>query len=311
LTKTKYTYGPVPSRRLGRSLGVSIIPPKTCSYSCVYCQLGRTDHLQTKRESFFDPEEILRGIASNSASQIDYVTFAGDGEPTLSLDLGWLIRRSKEAMRCPVAVITNGSLLWQKEVRKELIEADVVLPSLDAGNESLFRTINRPYGALKFNEIIKGMVDFRHEYKGQIWLEVMLLQDINDNTSALDNFDWFISQINPDRIYITTPIRPPAEPWVKVPTPEAIIRAQEVIGNSTAIREIENGEFGLGASDNAEEAILEICSRHPLRIEQAIDIEKGFPESGILDKMMLDGRLLEVTYNSSVYLLPAKFVRGK
>ena len=172
----RFIYGPVPSRRLGRSLGVSPIPRKTCTYSCVYCHLGPTTRLTVARESFFPKDEIYDEIASAlPEADADYVTFSGDGEPTLCKDLGWLIRRCKADFDTPVAVITNGSLLSLPEVREELREADLVMPSLDAGSAGVFRQINRPERSLEFDTVIEGLVAFRNEYPGLIWLEVMLV----------------------------------------------------------------------------------------------------------------------------------------
>ncbi len=310
--KPAYTYGPVPSRRLGRSLGVSVIPPKTCTFSCVYCQLGRTDHLRIKRKSFFDKEAVLAEIKEQaSATAVDYITFAGDGEPTLSSDLGWLIRESRKLSNVPVAVITNGSLLGREDVRGDLAEADVVLPSLDAGSERVFKAINRPHGTITFDAMVRGIIDFRREYTGQIWLEVMLVAGLNDNDEALGDISRMTEQMKPDRIYLTTPIRPPTESWVKPPPPRVIVKAQEIFGRAVAVDKNETGNFSLELFEQAEEAILEIGSRHPLRREQAIQIEEHFHRDGIVDTMIRERRLVEVLYNSNTYLLPAHFIGGK
>jgi len=305
-----YTYGPVPSRRFGRSLGVSLIPPKTCSYSCVYCQLGRTDHLRTQRKAFFDREAVLAAIREHAAGdEFDYTTFVGDGEPTLSKNLGWLIQESKRATARPVAVITNGSLLYQDEVREELLEADVVVPSLDAGNATLFKAVNRPHGSLDFADMVHGLIEFRREYKHQIWVEVMLVRNLNDSDEALYEIADLLEEIAPDKIFIMTPIRPPAENWVRPPIPRQIIRAHEILEKSVAITENETGELGLSAFKEADEAILEIGSRHPLRLEQALQIEEYFNGRGLIDGMIRNKILVKVSYNSSVYLLPSRFIR--
>ncbi len=306
-----YTYGPVPSRRLGRSLGVSPIPPKTCTYSCVYCQLGRTNHLRVSRESFFPKEEILTEIGEQlENSDVDFITFVGDGEPTLCSDIGWLIRECKERYHKPTAVITNGSLLFQSDVRQELLAADVVLPSLDVGSEQLFRLINRPHGRIRFEVMLQGLIDFHKEYSGELWLEVMLVAGINDTEEALQDIRKAVEQISPKRLYIVTPIRPPAETWVYPPSPERILRAQEILGHAETISLHESGDFGLASFPGAREAILEIGSRHPLRLQQALDIEVCFSEPGTVDAMLKDKRLLKVKYEDSEYLLPAHFVRS-
>lgn len=307
-----YVYGPVPSRRLGRSLGVSPIPPKTCSYTCVYCQLGRTTHLQIKRESFFPKEDILAEIISSAPEgKADFVTFVGDGEPTLNKDLGWLIQQTKEKLHLPVAVITNGSLLFQEDVREDLCKADVVIPTLDAGNEKIFRAVNRPHRSIDFDTMLLGQIDFRREYSGQLWIEVMLVKDLNDTEKELQSIKHAIDMINPDRVYILTPIRPPAEHWVEPSSAETILKAQGIIGESVSVAELETGQFGLGEFSDARQAILEIGSRHPLRGEQAAEIEIAFSDAGIVRQMLDAKELVRVDYNGEEYLLPGYFVMGK
>lgn len=307
-----YTYGPVPSRRLGRSLGVSPIPPKTCSYSCVYCQLGRTRHLQIERESFYPKEDIFSEIRKTARlSNPDYITFVGDGEPTLCQDLGWLIDRSKNELKFPVAVITNGSLLSFRDVRRDLLHADVVLPSLDAGNQESFRRINRPHRALKFDDLLCGLRDFRREFTGRIWLEIMLVNGMNDSDDELLDIKNAVDMIQPDRIYVVTPVRPPAEPWVEPPSPKNILKAQGILGDAVPLTDLESGDFGLGEFPDARRAILEIGARHPLRQDQAEEIERAFSSGDIIKEMIKEGELLEVEYNKVSYVLPGHFVRGK
>jgi len=306
-----YTYGPVPSRRLGRSLGVSPIPPKTCSYSCVYCQLGRTNHKQITRESFYQKEDILAQIAQlMEVSSPDYITFVGDGEPTLCKDLGWLIGQCKEKWTIPVAVITNGSLLFLEDVRHDLKKADVVLPTLDAGNEKTFKTINRPHGHIKYDAMLQGLVDFRSGYYGQIWLEVMLVKGLNDTEDELLNIRQAVDMIQPDRVYVVIPIRPPAESWVKPPDPVTILKAQQILGEAIPLTGLESGQFGLQEFSDARQAIMGIASRHPLRREQAADIEKTFSAPEMVKQMLRDKEIVEVEYNGNKYLLPGYFIRG-
>lgn len=305
-----YAYGPVPSRRLGSSLGVSPIPPKTCSYSCVYCQLGRTTRMQIKRESFYPKERIFKDITKIvDESNPDYITFVGDGEPTLCKDLGWLIHKCKKSWDIPVAVITNGSLFFMEDVRQDLMEADVVLPTLDAGCEELFRRINRPHPEISFERMLQGQLDFRHEYSGEIWMEVMLVSGLNDTTEALDDIKKTLNDIKPDRIYINVPIRPPAESWVKIPKPDRILAAQHILGETVSITGYESGSFNVEEFKDARSAILEITSRHPLRESQAREIEKKFGEE-VVDSMIENSELIRVNYEGKTYLLPKQFVRG-
>ena len=308
----KFTYGPVPSRRLGRSLGVSPIPAKTCSYTCIYCQLGRTTDLTSTRHSFYPREDILAEVLHRGKDSVfDYVTFVGDGEPTLNKDLGWLIKGTKEQLEVRTTVITNGSLLFREDVRSDLKHADVVMPTLDAGNEKTFRAVNRPHRSIRFDTMLQGLIDFRHEYSGQIWLEVMLVKDVNDSEKELQSIVKAVDIIAPDRVYVVTPIRPPAESWVEPPEPETILMAQELIGKAIPIVSRESGQFGLGEFSDAREAIMEIGSRHPLRQDQATEIEGVFGVSGEVDQMLRDGRLIRTAYGGTTYLLPEHFIRGQ
>jgi len=305
-----YAYGPVPSRRLGRSLGVSPIPRKTCSYNCIYCQLGQTNKLQVKRESFYPKENILSDIGKvMNFANADHITFVGDGEPTLCKDLGWLIKSCKNKWQIPVAVITNGSLFFMEDVRQDLKSSDVVLPTLDAGSEEVYRTLNRPHGSIGFEEMLQGQVDFRKEYPGKIWLEVMLVKGVNDSDESLLEIKDAIEQVKPDRIYISVPIRPPAKPGVRPPEPERIMRTHEILGTSLDLTDRESGEFGLDNFPDLRTTIIEICSRHPLREEQARDIEGKFPGAESIDTMLSDGSLGRVEYQNVSYLLPSNFIR--
>ncbi len=305
-----YAYGPVPSRRLGRSLGVSPIPHKTCSYNCIYCQLGQTGKLQVKRESFYPKEDILSDIEKvMNYANADHITFVGDGEPTLCNDLGWLIKSCKNKWQIPVAVITNGSLFFMEDVRQDLKSSDVVLPTLDAGSEEVYRTLNRPHASIGFEEMLRGQVDFRKEYPGKIWLEVMLVKGVNDSDGSLMEIKDAIEQVKPDRIYISVPIRPPAKPGVRPPEPERIMRAHEILGTSLDLTDRESGEFGLDNFPDLRTTIIEICSRHPLREEQARDIEARFSGAESIDTMLSDGSLVRVEYQNVSYLLPANFIR--
>jgi wyosine [tRNA(Phe)-imidazoG37] synthetase (radical SAM superfamily) len=305
-----YAYGPVPSRRLGRSLGVSPIPPKTCSYNCIYCQLGQTGRVQVRRESFYPKENILCDIENLvNSTNLDYITFVGDGEPTLCKDLGWLIGKCKEQWQVPVAVITNGSLFFMEDVRLDLKSSDVVLPTLDAGSEDVYKTVNRPHGSIGFGEMLQGQVDFRKEYSGKIWLEVMLVKGVNDSDESLMEIKDAIEQVKPERIYISVPIRPPAKPGVRPPGPGRIIRAHEIFGTALDLTDYESGEFGLDNFPDLRTTIIEICSRHPLREEQARDIEGRFSGMESIDTMLSDGSLVRVEYQNVSYLLPANFIR--
>jgi wyosine [tRNA(Phe)-imidazoG37] synthetase (radical SAM superfamily) len=213
----RFVYGPVASRRLGFSLGVDIIPFKSCTLDCTYCQLGSTGRTTVRRRRWFPPEEILAQIkaAIDSGQKIDVITFSGSGEPTLSRDLGRLIRAVKRMTRIPVAVLTNGTLLVRQDVRRELAAADIVVPSLDAVPAALFRRVNRPHLSLDNRRIIDGLARFRREYKGEIRLEIMLVKGLNDSPAHIEALAAAVARIRPDRIELNTVVRPPADALAK------------------------------------------------------------------------------------------------
>lgn len=254
----RYVYGPVPSRRLGRALGVSPIPFKTCNYSCVYCQLGRTRRYGHVRREFFPPQEVLaevRQALALHARDVDYVTYVGEGEPTLAASLGWLIEQTRGLSSLPVAVITNGSLVGIEEVRRERPAAQVVMPSLDAADPATFRRIDRPSRGLEVAEVIEGLVEFRRGYRGRLWLEVMLVHGVNDGEEVLTLLRQAIDRIRPDRVYVNVPIRPPAETWVRSPEPERLVRAHALLGEVVFIDRPESGAFGTSGFGSPLEAV--------------------------------------------------------
>lgn len=209
----RYIYGPVPSWRLGRSLGVDIVPFKTCSFNCIYCETGRTTNLTLERKEYVPLTSVIQELKTflSQGKNADYITFSGSGEPTLNSRIGEMISAVKKLTDIPVAVVTNSSLLSRKEVRRELREADVVLPSLDVVSQSLFASLNRPHPSLRIEEIIKGLIEFRKEFKNKIWLEVLLVKGINDNPEEMQKLAEVIEKIGPDKVQLNTVLRPPAE----------------------------------------------------------------------------------------------------
>jgi wyosine [tRNA(Phe)-imidazoG37] synthetase (radical SAM superfamily) len=205
-----HLFGPVPSRRLGRSLGVDLIPPKTCPYDCIYCEVGPTTH-QTRRRFSYRTQAIIAELAEYLKGPApDVITLAGSGEPTLNLGLGRIIEAIKEMTRIPVAVLTNGALLYLPEVRRELAPADIILPSLDAAREETYRAINRPLPELTLESLLEGLASLRREYRGQIWLEVMLLKGFNDTEVELTQLRRALAPIAPDKVQLNTAVRPAA-----------------------------------------------------------------------------------------------------
>ena len=278
----KYVFGPVPSRRLGQSLGIDTIPLKTCNWNCVYCQLGRTRPLVNERKEYYPSEEILtevrEALVAHQPGEIDWVTFVGSGEPLLHTSMGWLIRQVKGMTNLPVAVITNGSLLYLPGVRQELAAADAVLPTLDAGTAELYRKINRPHPEISFKRLIEGLVAFRKEYLGKLWVEVMLVKGLNDTEAALKEIAAALKNIQPDEVHILQPTRPPVETWVQPPDEEGLLRARAILGNIARVIHPASGSFDLSGAESLVDAVVGIITRHPMSEDELVQtLERWSP----------------------------------
>jgi wyosine [tRNA(Phe)-imidazoG37] synthetase (radical SAM superfamily) len=204
----------VPSRRLGLSCGIDIVPLKICTMDCIYCQLGKTAQTTIERKDYIPIEPVLAELKEALAEglEADYITIAGSGEPTLNSRLGELIDGIKKLTNIPIAILTNGTLLSRAEVRADCSKADVVMPSLDAGDEQTFQRINRPYHVISVEKLISGLCAFRKEFSGQIWLEVFFVEGINTGTEQIARIKEAIKLINPDRVHLNTAVRPTADP---------------------------------------------------------------------------------------------------
>jgi wyosine [tRNA(Phe)-imidazoG37] synthetase (radical SAM superfamily) len=267
-----HVYGPVPSRRLGRSLGIDTTPLKTCNWNCVYCQLGRSTPVVNERQSYVDPTEILdeleRTLQSHESDDIDWITFVASGETTLNDRLGFLIERVKAMTDIPVAVITNGTLLWRPEVRRELLAADAVLPTLDAGSSELYRRINRPHPELTFERHLEGLIAFRREFSGKLWIEVMLIAGMNDSEDALLDLRRCLDRIGPDAVHLLAPTRAPVEPWVEATDDEGWMRATAILGGIATVVPPIDIETALGDAPSVVDAVIDILTRHPMSEDQ-------------------------------------------
>ncbi len=303
-----YIYGPVPSRRLGNSLGIDPILSKTCNYQCIYCQLGKTTNFTNKRMNYCPKEEIIteleRAIELHEKT-IDYITFVGSGEPTLYKDLKDLLLKVKEISKKPVCVITNGSLLDQKEVRDALMISDIVLPSLDAGDKKSFIKINRPHPSLQFKKIIQGFKSFNKIFTGKFWIEVMLIRGINDSKKELLKIKEKIDLISPDRIDINVPIRPPMEEWVKIPEKSTLSLLNEIFIDYSNINFPEEGKFSIYSSD-FEKELISILQRHPMRQEQIIETftSKSLNKNMIishLKQLKFQRKIKDIYYNNRIF----------
>jgi wyosine [tRNA(Phe)-imidazoG37] synthetase (radical SAM superfamily) len=270
----KYIFGPVPSRRLGRSLGIDLVPYKNCTFDCIYCDLGGTTRKTISRQSYVSPKEIqgeLELCLSVLEKKPDYITLSGSGETTLNNRIREIIQRIKEITSTPVAVLTNSSLLSLDEVRRDLSEADIVLPSLDAITPALFEYINRPHASLSIEGIISGLIQFRKQYRGQIWLEILFCRGVNDGKKEIEEFKSVIEKIEPDRVQLNTPVRPPAEDFVFPLTLAQLEEIRERLGDKAEII----SEFAVPKSEIfdavKDSEILNLIKRRPCTAE---DISK-------------------------------------
>jgi wyosine [tRNA(Phe)-imidazoG37] synthetase (radical SAM superfamily) len=285
----RYVFGPVPSRRLGRSLGVDPIAFKTCNWNCVYCQLGRSTPLHRLRKEYVAPgpvvAEVREALAALGPGHVDWITFGGSGEPTLNEGLGEMIRAVKDATSLPVAVLTNGSLLAHPEVREELIPADAVLPTLDAGTEDVFQRVNRPQPDLTLERHVAGLRAFREVYRGKLWVEVMLVKGVNDDDDALRALADALARIRPDDVHVTRPIRPPAEGWVEGPDDEGLERAARLLGDRARVVGARHAALDLAVCGEADEAILAVVGRHPMTREALLETLRRW-EPGRVDEAL-------------------------
>lgn len=305
------TFGPIPSRRLGRSLGLNNIPPKICSYSCVYCQIGRTLKMQVARQQFFSIEEIVEKVKQKvkqlqqNKEVIDYLSFVPDGEPTLDINLGSEIDLLKP-LGIKIAVITNGSLIWQESVRKDLAKADWVCFKVDAGSEEVWRKINRPDGLLKWELMRKGMLEFSKEYKGELTADTMLIKGINDNAEEITKIADFLAELKPTKSYIAAPVRPPAEDWVRPPDENAINTAYQIFSQRLKKVEYLIGYEGNNfvSSGRVENDLLNIVSVHPMRREAI----KGFLQKAgigweVVERLIKEDKIKEIEYQGKRFYL--------
>lgn len=264
----RWVFGPVPSRRLGRSLGVDLVPFKTCTYDCIYCQLGRTTCKTMDRKEWAPLDDVVRELKMRLASCPDYITLSGSGEPTLYSRIDELICSIKAMTDIPVAILTNGSLLWQREVREQLMKADVVIPSLDAGDDVRFRAINRPHPQISFEQMVCGLIEFRKEFRGQYWLEVLLLKGYSAIQAEVEKLAGLVQRIHPDKVQLNTVDRPPAEEFA-LAVSEGRIQELARLFNPPAevIAKFRRREVGGPFKANLD-ALLNLLRRRPCTVEE-------------------------------------------
>jgi wyosine [tRNA(Phe)-imidazoG37] synthetase (radical SAM superfamily) len=305
------TFGPVPSRRLGKSLGINNIPPKVCSYSCIYCQLGRTLNMQAKRKIFYKPEKLSEAVAKkikeakNKKEHIDYLAFVPDGEPTLDINLGKEIELLKP-LGIKIAVISNASLIWKKDVQDDLCKADWVSLKIDAISEDIWRRINRPHRYFQLDEICRGIIEFSRMFKGRLATEAMLVQDVNDNAKELGRIASFLAGLKNVKSYISIPTMPPAEEWVKLADEHAVNKAYQVFKerhiDAEYLISYEGNAFAF--TGNIEEDLLSITSVHPMRKEAVHEfLKKANGDWTIIDKLITEKRLIKTEYKDSIFYI--------
>jgi len=304
-------FGPVPSRRLGRSLGVNNIPPKVCTYACVYCQLGRTIKMQVERRAFYEPGEISKAVqdkierVKGIEETLDYLTFVPDGEPTLDVNLGREIELLK-SLGIKIAVITNASLIWREDVREALMKADWVSLKIDSTREEVWRRINRPHGTLQLTSILDGMLEFARAYRGELATETMLVEGVNDGDDHVREVADLLARLKPARAYLAAPTRPPAEEWVRSPGEEAINRAYQIL-----TERVDQVEYLIGYEGDAfaftgsvEEDLLSITAVHPMR-EEAVSklLAKAGTDWPVVRKLIAQGQLIEMDYEGRKFYM--------
>jgi len=304
-------FGPVPSRRLGHSLGINNIPPKICTYSCVYCQVGRTMNMQIEREAFYKPEDIVDAVkqrveeANSSREAIDYLTFVPDGEPTLDVNLKREIGLLKP-LGIPIAVITNSSLIWREDVRNDLMDADWVSLKVDAVDEAVWRRVNRPHKKLNLQAILERALSFSQWFRGKLTTETMLAADVNDEEESLRHVADFLAHLRPAVAYVSIPTRPPAEDWVRSPDETVVNQAYHILAEKVEHVEYLTGYEGnaFASTGNAKEDLLSITAVHPMR-EEAVSalLEKASADWATIHKLVAENHIIEVIYAGHKYYM--------
>ena len=265
---TFYTYGPVPSRRLGLSLGVDIVPAKICTLDCVYCQVGRTTQKSIVRQDFLDINAVLSELEGRLKAGVkaDTITIGGSGEPTLNSRLGELIDGIRRLTDIRVAILTNGTLLYREDVRAECAKADVVIPTLDAADEAVFKAVHRPTAGITIEKLVSGIEQFRQEFQGEIWLEVFLVAGVNTDTEQIEKLKGLIRRIRPEKVHLNTAVRPPAEPDVQAVPAETLDAIARQIGGHCEVIGVPPG--GNERHERRGEAdVVSVLKRRPCSVE--------------------------------------------
>ncbi len=312
-------YGPLYSRRLGISVGIDIIPYKTCSFNCVYCHEGETTNLTCQRQNFLDFREVLEELSSLAGKKqlrgldLDYLTFAGSGEPTLNRDLGRYIAHLKEISPVPVAVITNSSLLWDRDVRDDLRQADLVVPSLDAAGEESFQRVNRPCKELSLEKIFRGLRQFCREFSGEIWLEILLCRGLNDSEADLARLAEVLETMELDKVQINTVSRPPAQDKIEPVPPQTLRHFREQLAEKVEIIEESTGFWRKAMEADLEKAILDRLNYKP---ESMLSLSRELKKSGqeiikVLARLEKEGKVVRFIRDRTSFYRKTPGAHGK
>ncbi|MDY6820361.1 MAG: radical SAM protein [Deferribacterota bacterium] len=304
-------YGPVPSRRLGKSLGINNIPYKICTYACIYCQIGKTIKMQNKREAFYKPEKLVSEV-KNLLSNIhnkdkfpDYLTIVPDGEPTLDINIGILIEKLK-VFNIPIAVITNASLIDQPDVRGDLSKADYISVKIDSVDKNKWRTINRPYKALNFYSILEGIKTFRCSFSGHLSTETMVIKGINDKDEDFIALAKYLNELKPDTAYLSIPIRPPAVKTVEPPEQKVLLQGfytlSKIIPSAAQLTYYEGDSFF--SAGNSESDLLSITAVHPMREDAVVQLLNRNNDSyQVVEKLIKQNMIEKIHYKNHYYYL--------
>jgi wyosine [tRNA(Phe)-imidazoG37] synthetase (radical SAM superfamily) len=267
-----YIFGPVPSRRLGRSLGIDLVPFKTCTYDCIYCQLGRTTGKTMQRREWVPLDKVVEELKTKLDSNPDYITLSGSGEPTLYSRLGELIATIQRITDVPVAVLTNGSLLWQEGVRSQLLKAQLIVPSLDAGNSVTFEAVNRPHPEISFGRMVDGLKRLRKEFRGEYWLEVFISGGYTGICAEVEKIAKYAKDIGPDRIQLNTVTRPPAEEYAFKVSRQQLEEYAKIFDPLAEVIADFHGTHSAQDFSATRDSVLEMLRRRPCSLD---DITKG------------------------------------
>ena len=313
-----FIFGPVPSRRLGLSLGINIVPFKTCSFNCIYCEVGKTTDLTVKRKSFYDVDEIKKDFVEtvDKSGHIDFVTFSGSGEPTLNSDIGELIDFVKSFNKYKIAVLTNGSLMYKESVRKDLINADVVVPSLDAALSGVFKKVNLPHKDLEIDKIIDGLFKFKKEFKGQVWLEILFVEGVNDSEENLNALIEAVNRISPDIVQIGTVDRPPAYSSAHKVNDEKMMDIYTYLSAHLKMKVDIIGSFNKENDkfyDNIERSIIKMVNIRPCSKDELKSIFNLNDESikETLDKLIGEEKIYTEEFQGKLFVVGNRSVSMK